>query len=83
VCEKLKSGKKCCGCVVDKNAEPANQPPPANQPAQNGLLLCESDVLKNVSRFAANEAEARSKYDEELKARKLTSKGPVTCTKIQ
>ena len=24
VCEKLKSGKKCCGCVVDKNA-PAPQ----------------------------------------------------------
>ena len=21
VCEKLKSGKKCCGCVVDKNAK--------------------------------------------------------------
>jgi hypothetical protein len=28
VCEKLKSGKKCCGCVVDKNAEPAKQEPP-------------------------------------------------------
>ena len=22
VCEKLKNGKKCCGCVVDKNAQP-------------------------------------------------------------
>jgi hypothetical protein len=22
VCEKMKSGKKCCGCVPDKNAEP-------------------------------------------------------------
>ena len=22
VCEKLKGGKKCCGCVVDKNAKP-------------------------------------------------------------
>ena len=29
VCEKLKSGKKCCGCVVDKNAKPANNPAPA------------------------------------------------------
>jgi hypothetical protein len=23
VCEKMKSGKKCCGCVVDKNAKKA------------------------------------------------------------
>lgn len=27
VCEKMKSGKKCCGCVVDKNAKPTNTPP--------------------------------------------------------
>ena len=26
VCEKMKSGKKCCGCVVDKNAVPATNP---------------------------------------------------------
>lgn len=25
VCEKLKKGKKCCGCVVDKNAPPKAQ----------------------------------------------------------
>ena len=30
VCEKLKSGKKCCGCVIDKSAKlPA--PPPQQQ----------------------------------------------------
>ena len=32
VCEKLKSGKKCCGCVADKNAkagagDPLSRPP--------------------------------------------------------
>ena len=26
VCEKLKSGKKCCGCVVDPNAKPQDKP---------------------------------------------------------
>ena len=31
VCEKLKSGKKCCGCVVDPNAKPANKPAPTGQ----------------------------------------------------
>jgi hypothetical protein len=25
VCEKLKNGKKCCGCVADKNATPVKQ----------------------------------------------------------
>jgi hypothetical protein len=31
VCEKLKSGKKCCGCVVDKNAKPAEAQQPVVQ----------------------------------------------------
>ena len=28
VCEKLKNGKKCCGCVGDKNAQTPQTPPP-------------------------------------------------------
>jgi len=33
VCEKLKSGNKCCGCVADQNAKQA--PPQAGQGGEN------------------------------------------------
>lgn len=81
VCQKLKNGDKCCGCVADKNAEPAKTTG-GDQPSPK--FDCVSDVL-DYTLFAANEAEARSKYDASLKARTppLTPKGPVTCTKVQ
>jgi hypothetical protein len=40
VCEKMKSGKKCCGCVVDKNAKSA---PPSGGGAQNCKEKCLAD----------------------------------------
>jgi hypothetical protein len=37
VCQKLKSGKKCCGCVGDKSAQsPESNPPPSPQEDQAG-----------------------------------------------
>jgi hypothetical protein len=36
VCEKMKSGNKCCGCVADKNAKQA--PAQAGQKAQDNVL---------------------------------------------
>jgi hypothetical protein len=35
VCEKMKSGKKCCGCVADKNAKPEQAPSQAGQGGEN------------------------------------------------
>jgi hypothetical protein len=65
-----------------RNAEPANKTTGGNQPPTK--FTCASEVL-NYTMFAANEAEARSKYDADLKARTppLTPKGPVTCTRVQ
>jgi hypothetical protein len=80
VCEKMNSGKKCCGCVVDKNAEPANQPP-----AQRAEFICNSGYETGIQLSATNETDARNNYVDTLKARTppLTPKGPVTCTKVQ
>jgi hypothetical protein len=36
VCETLKSGKKCCGCAVDKSAKVPAPPPPAQQQQKAG-----------------------------------------------
>jgi hypothetical protein len=54
VCEKLKNGKKCCGCVADKSAKPPTAPPQPEQGTEkkgdtlllpyceekNGQLVC-------------------------------------------
>ena len=41
VCEKMKSGKKCCGCVPDKSAKAPKAPPQTEQGTENkgGTLL--------------------------------------------
>jgi len=36
VCEKMKSGNKCCGCVADKNVKQA----PAGQGGENHTTFC-------------------------------------------
>ena len=42
VCEKMKSGKKCCGCVPDKRAKPSKEVPQTEQGADTLLLpYCE------------------------------------------
>jgi len=46
VCEKLKSGKKCCGCVADKNAQaPAPAPAEAPKPDQFCCTVMEGNVV--------------------------------------
>ena len=84
VCEKMKSGKKCCDCVPDPNAEPAGDT--QTQPAAPKRFSCEADVLPATVGHsyyggiaAANEAEARSQFDAHLKQRNFTLNGPVTC----
>lgn len=40
VCEKLKSGKKCCGCVADADSKPSPQPKPAETPNPAAERVC-------------------------------------------
>jgi hypothetical protein len=45
VCEKMKSGNKCCGCVADKNAKQA--------PAQGGAGKTDSGGIKPIDETPA------------------------------
>jgi hypothetical protein len=83
VCEKLKSGKKCCGCVADKNAQPPKKEAEPG-PAPNGWF-CEADVTPGVHQSyamsplrASTEAQARAVFAQEVKDRNNTITGPVT-----
>ncbi len=69
VCETLKSGKKCCGCVPDKNAKPENKE--GADEAQALMFACTSNVEipdgsiianRKAGIRAASEAEARIIY---------------------
>ena len=73
VCEKMKSGKKCCGCVVDKNAKPAEQP-------QKSTWRCTDAAGVSAPSDAENEAEARASFDRFVAAYNLTAKAPVVCS---
>jgi hypothetical protein len=75
VCQKMKNGNKCCGCVVDKNAKPMNQP--SGQP---GRFTCKDGGGLSVSSDAKNASEARANFDAYAKAHDLTPKGPVNCS---
>ena len=61
--------------MVDKNAEPANQP------AQQGRFTCK-DMSGELSVWAdaKNEAEGRAQFDAYVNAHNLTPKGSVTCS---
>ena len=94
VCEKMKSGKKCCGCVPEKNAPaetktepPKTEPPKAEQPK---LLqfACTSDVKALDGRIIPNrragiraisDAEARMMYINGL-PQGVILVGTISCT---
>ncbi len=73
VCEKMKSGKKCCGCVVDKNAKSVDQP-------QKSTWKCTDAAGVSQESDAENAAEARASFDRFIGAYKLTAKPPVICS---
>jgi hypothetical protein len=87
VCETLKSGKKCCGCVPDKNAKPENKE--GADEAQALMFACTSNVEipdgsiianRKAGIRAASEAEARIIYMTSL-PQGVALRGPVTCTR--
>jgi hypothetical protein len=78
VCQKMKNGQKCCGCVGEKAAK--TQTPPLMD-----SYRCEAMVLpQSVAGFQRNsrepdEATARTNFLAALAESKLTLNGPVTC----
>lgn len=84
VCETMKSGAKCCGCVVDKNAAP---PKKVDAKPQLLLFACTSNVRvpdgrefadRKAKIGAANDTEARMIYMARL-GQGVVLLGPVTC----
>jgi hypothetical protein len=83
VCEKLKNGKKCCGCVVDKNAPPP--PPPSPNQTLGPEFRCVTTTQNGPTSsdfFAANAGEALAKFEAELKSRNLTATSDRTCNPL-
>ena len=82
VCEKLKSGKKCCGCVPDKNAQaPAGGAGPApvvqiccnanlTGPG-NGPVICSTDNTP-----PSTEAEMRALFEKQFPGKAATTCAP-------
>ena len=82
-CEKLKSGKKCCGCVPDKTSG-GGQAQPA--PPVLKVFECQADVLPATVQHStyggiqvSSEEEARTKFLANVAANKWTLNGPVVC----
>jgi hypothetical protein len=83
VCEKLKSGKKCCGCVPDKNAQaPAGGAGPAPVVVQiccnanltgpgNGPVICSTDATP-----PSTEAEMRALFEKQFPGKAATTCAP-------
>lgn len=86
VCEKMKGGKKCCGCVGDKNAAPAKK---ADDKPQLLVFACTASVQTSDGRVfddnrkagirAASAEEARVIYMSRL-GQGVVLLGQVTCT---
>jgi len=81
VCQKMKNGQKCCGCVGDKPSGTAKtQTPPLMD-----SYRCQAAVLpQSVSGFQRtsrepDEATARTNFLAALAESRLTLNGPVTC----
>jgi hypothetical protein len=73
VCKKMKSGKKCCGCVVDKNAKSVDQP-------QKSTWRCTDAAGLSAPSDADNAVGARASFDAFVTAYKLTAKPPIVCS---
>ena len=83
VCEKLKSGKKCCGCVPDKNAQaPAGGAGPAPAVVRiccdanlsgpgNGPVICSTDNTP-----PSTEAEMRALFEKLYPGKAATTCAP-------
>ena len=80
VCEKLKSGKKCCGCVL-----PAGQTAPTPPAVKEKPFKCDANILPvdkghyQMLSSAPDEAAMRTKFLASIAENRWTLNGPVTC----
>jgi hypothetical protein len=65
VCEKLKNGNKCCGCVGDKNAK-------AKSPNYN-IMCCTAHYPSGASTGACEGTEAAARAAVQVSANKETA----------
>jgi hypothetical protein len=77
VCQKLKNGQKCCGCVGDKPA-----PRPMDYYECHAAVLPQSVAGRSISSPEPDESTARTKFLAALAEEKLTLNGPVTCKNL-
>jgi hypothetical protein len=59
VCEKLKSGKKCCGCVSDPNSKPDPKPAEAPNPAAERVCCTANHPSGDPQKFCGLLNDAR------------------------
>lgn len=81
VCEKMKSGKKCCGCVAD-TAKPAEQKPAEEKPAEQKPaaqnFCCVGTYAAGNKHTTCGGSEANARGNAE--ATKFNGEGPVSIT---
>jgi hypothetical protein len=77
VCQKMKNGQKCCGCVGDKPA-----PRPMDYYECRAAVLPQSVAGRSISSPEPDEATARTKFLATIAGEGLTLNGPVTCKNL-
>jgi hypothetical protein len=81
VCQKMKNGQKCCGCVGEKAAK-AQTPPPMDYYECQARVLPQSVAGLSISSPEPDEATARTKFLVAVAEQKLTLNGDVTCKNL-
>lgn len=81
VCQKMKNGQKCCGCVGEKAAK-KQTPPPMDYYECSAAVLPQSVARRSISSPEPDEATARTKFLATVAEERLTLNGPVTCKNL-
>lgn len=81
VCQKMKNGQKCCGCVGEKAAK-TQTPPLMDGYRCEAMVLPQSVAGFQRSSREPDEATARTNFLAALAESKLTLNGPVTCQNL-
>jgi hypothetical protein len=84
VCQKMKNGQKCCGCVGDKpsGAAKTQTPPPMDYYECRAAVLPQTVANRLISSPEPDEATARTKFLAAIAEERLTLNGPVTCKNL-
>ena len=81
VCQKMKNGQKCCGCVGEKAAK-KQTPPPMDSYRCEAMVLPQSVGGFQRTSPEPDEATARTNFLAALAESRLTLNGSVTCQNL-